>query len=75
MDSRFDADKVVRLVTLTAERRLEMQFADASGNVHAVSLPLRAAVDLGCIICDVSNAAPFAVGGVQRAGGKGAAGK
>lgn len=76
MDSRFDADKVVRLVTLTAERRMEMQFEDADGNRHAVSLPLAAAVDLGCIICDLSDAAPFLVGGRQRASPrKGRAGK
>lgn len=64
--SRFDADKVLRLVTLTERGRFEMQFSDAEGRTHVLSLPLPAAVQLGCLICDVSETAPYLVGGIQR---------
>jgi hypothetical protein len=65
-DSRFDADTVVRLATVTGKRRFEMQFSDSEGKTHVVSLPLPAAVALGCLICDVSDTAPYVVGGIQR---------
>jgi hypothetical protein len=65
-DSRFDADKVVRLVTITGKHRFEMEFGDADGATRVVSLPLPAAVELACLICDVSETAPYLVGGIQR---------
>lgn len=43
-----------------------MQFSDAEGRTHVLSLPLPAAVQLGCLICDVSETAPYLVGGIQR---------
>jgi hypothetical protein len=66
-DSRFDANKVVGLATLTGERRLEMKFCDSDGKTHVVSLPLRAAVEFACLVCDASDAAPYLVGGQRRA--------
>lgn len=65
-DSRFDANKVVRLATVTGKRRFEMQFSDSEGKTHVVSLPLPAAVALGCLICDVSDTAPYLMGGIRR---------
>ncbi len=62
-DSRFDADKLVRLAALTGQRRFEMQFGDAEGRTHVVSLPLRTAIELGCLICDASETAPYLLGG------------
>ena len=64
--SRFDSETVVRIVTLTEERRLELHFSDALGRTHVVSLPLAAAIELGCLICDTSHAAPYLVGGIRR---------
>jgi hypothetical protein len=65
-DSRFDANKVVRLATLTGQRRFEMQFSDSHGKTHVVSLPLPDAVELACLICDASDSAPYLVGGIRR---------
>ena len=36
-----------------------MEFRDAEGKTHVVSLPVDAAIDLGCLICDVSENTPF----------------
>ena len=66
-ESRFDAEKFLRLVVITGERRCELQFGDSQGTTHVVSLPLPAAVDLASLICDASDAAPYLVGGIQRA--------
>jgi hypothetical protein len=63
--SRFDADKVVRLVTMAEQDRCDMHFSDSEGRTHVLSLPLRAAVQLGCLICDVSETAPYLVGGIR----------
>lgn len=65
-ESRFDADNVVRLATVTEKRRFEIQFSDSNGQTHVVSLPVPAAVALGRLICEVSDTAPYLVGGVQR---------
>jgi len=67
VESRFDAEAVVRTATLTDQGRFEIQLRDARGQVHVVSLPLHAAVELGYLICDVSKAAPYLVGGFRRA--------
>jgi hypothetical protein len=64
--SRFHANKVVRLATITGQRRFEMQFSDSGGRKHVVSLPLKAAVELACLICDASETAPYLVGGIRR---------
>ena len=64
--SRFEADKVDSLISLTGKHRFEIQLSDARGKTHIVSLPLPAAVELGCLICDASEAAPYLVGGIQR---------
>lgn len=62
--SRFDAEKIDRLATHNEAGRFEIEFSDMDGKKHVVSLPLRAAVALGCLICDVSERAPFLLGGV-----------
>jgi hypothetical protein len=64
-DSRFDAQTVDRLTTVNEGRRFEMQFCDSEGKKIVVSLPLSAAVEMGCMICDVSEHAPYLVGGVR----------
>ena len=65
-DSRFEAEKVDSLVSLAGKQRFEIQLSDARGKTYVVSLPLPAAVELGCLICDASEAAPYLVGGIQR---------
>ena len=57
--SRFDAQAVERLGASNESGRFEMEFRDAEGKTHVVSLPVDAAVDLGCLICDVSEHTPF----------------
>lgn len=57
--SRFDAQAVERLGASNESGRFEMEFRDAEGRTHVVSLPVDAAVDLGCLICDVSEKTPF----------------
>jgi hypothetical protein len=66
-DSRFDAETIVRTATVTDRGRFEIELRDSRGKSHVVSLPLSAAVDLGCLICDVSEAAPYLMGGIRRA--------
>lgn len=68
--SRFDADKFMRLVTMAEQGRCEMHFSDSEGRAHVLSLPLRAAVQLGGLICDVSETAPYLVGGIRRPGSR-----
>jgi hypothetical protein len=63
--SRFDAQTVVRSATVNEGARFELEFCDAEGNHHVVSLPVQAAVELGCLICDASENAPYLFGGVQ----------
>lgn len=62
---RFDAQNVSRLVTRNENRRFEMQFRDATGREIVVSLPVRVAVELGCMICELSVHAPYLVGGAR----------
>lgn len=66
---RFDAQSVGRLLTVSEGKRFEMQFRDSEGRQVVVSLPARAAVELGCMICDVSEHAPYLIGGVRVARG------
>jgi hypothetical protein len=66
VDSRFDAEMVVRTATITARGRFEIELKDSLGKSHVVSLPLSAAVDLGGLIYDLSQGAPYLVGGIQR---------
>ena len=66
---RFDAQSVGRLLSVSEGKRFEMQFRDSEGRQVVVSLPARAAVELGCIICDVSEHAPYLIGGVRRGRG------
>jgi hypothetical protein len=66
VESRFDAEMVVRTATVTERARFEIELKDAQGKIHVVSLPLSAAVHLGCLICDVSENAPYLVGGFRR---------
>jgi hypothetical protein len=63
--SRFDALYVNRLAMVNESRRFEMQFADSDGRKVLVSLPVQVAVELGCRICDLSERAPYLVGGVR----------
>ena len=62
---RFDAQSVERLLTVSEGKRFEMQFRDSEGHDVVVSLPAQAAVQLGCMICDVSEHAPYLIGGVK----------
>jgi hypothetical protein len=57
--SRFDAQAVERLGASNESGRFEIEFRDAEGKTHVVSLPVDAAIDLGCLICDVSENTPF----------------
>ena len=66
VESRFDAETVVRASTLTEQGRFEIHLKDSGGKTHVVSLPLSVAVELGFLICDVSEAAPYLVGGHRR---------
>jgi hypothetical protein len=66
-DSRFDAETVVRVATITALGRFEIELKDRGGKRHVISLPLSTAVDLGCLIHDLSQGAPYLVGGVRSA--------
>ena len=68
--SRFDAESVVRTATHTEQGRLEIELRDSQGKRHVVSLPLATAVDLGCLISDVSESAPYLIGGFRRTNGK-----
>lgn len=69
-ESRFDAERFVRLIVITGERRCELQFGDSHGTTHVVSLPLPAAVDLASLICDASERAPYLVGGIKPTASK-----
>lgn len=62
---RFDAQTVSRVATVNEDQRFEMQFGDAEGRTIVVSLPVGKAVELGCMICDASEHAPYLVGGVR----------
>lgn len=66
VESRFDAETVVRTATITQQGRFEIELKDSAGKTHVVSLPLPAAVDLGYLICDVAEGAPYLVGGHRR---------
>jgi hypothetical protein len=58
-ESRFDAAKVRRLAAVNKSRRVEVEFCDADEKQHVVTLPVEAAVALGRLICDLSEATPF----------------
>ena len=66
-DSRLDAETVVRVATITALGRFEIELKDSAGKRHVISLPLPAAVNLGCLIYDLSQGAPYLVGGIRAA--------
>ena len=70
VNSRFDAETVVRAATVTAGGRFEIELRDSRGKIHVVSLPLSSAVELGCLICDVSQAAPYLIGGMRQSSKK-----
>lgn len=63
--SRFDAETVVRTATVTERGRFEIELKDAQGRIQVVSLPLSAAVDLGFLICEISENAPYLIGGFR----------
>ena len=63
--SRFDAQTVGRLATVNKGRRFEMELSDPEDRTIIVSLPLALAVELACMICDISENAPYLVGGVR----------
>ena len=68
--SRFDAQIILRVATLTEERRFELHLSDEGGRTHVVSLPLAVALELGSLICDASEAAPYLFGGIRRPGSR-----
>jgi hypothetical protein len=67
-NGRFDAEAVVRVASVTEGGRFEIELRDSRGETRVISLPISAAVDLGCLICDVSEGAPYLVGGIRRTG-------
>lgn len=58
-ESRFDATTAVQSASVDETGRLELQFRDAQGKGHVVSVPLGAAVALARLICDVHQGTPF----------------
>ena len=70
MNSRFDAEMVVRAAMLTEHGRFEIELRDSLGRLHIVSLPATSAVELGCLISDVSQAAPYMLGGAGGTGSR-----
>lgn len=62
---RFDAQAVGKLMTECEGRRFEIELHDGDGRTMFVSLPVASAVELGCMICDVAEHAPYLVGGVR----------
>jgi hypothetical protein len=66
-DSRFDAETVLRVATITALGRFEIELKDSGGKRQVISLPLSAAVDLGCLIHDLSQGAPYLVEAIRAA--------
>ena len=69
--SRFDAENIERLASISDSGRFEMHFSAQDGRTHVVSLPFPVALALGRLICDVSEKAPFALGGALPSGNKG----
>ena len=63
---RFEAREVVRITTLAECGRLEIEFRGPGEARQVVSLPVSAAVEFGCLICDLSDHAPYLVGGARR---------
>jgi hypothetical protein len=61
-ESRFDAEEVRRLAAIKKTRRVELQFTDSDENHHVVTLPVEVAVELGRLICDLSEGTPFLKG-------------
>lgn len=68
--SQFDAESVVRVVTVNPEGRVELELSDAEGSKHVVSLPLGAAIALARLLCDFSDT-PFLRGRPRSAGANG----
>lgn len=64
--TRFEARKVVRVTTLTEHGRVEIEFSGPGEAKQVVSLPAAVAVELGCLICELSDLAPYLVGGARR---------
>ena len=62
-EMRFDAQTVGRLLTVSEGKRFEMHLRDSDGRQIVVSMPAPVAVQMGCMICDVSEHAPFLIGG------------
>jgi hypothetical protein len=58
-NSRFDAELVVRLATVTDPMRFEMQLKDAAGANHVISMPVPEVVALARLICDAYESAPY----------------
>lgn len=61
-ESRFDAEKIERLLTLNDSGRFELHFSDKSGKRYVVSLPQASALALAQLMCDVAEKAPFLFG-------------
>jgi hypothetical protein len=66
VDSRFDAQAVVKLATQTKRARLELEFSDAAGERHVVSLPLREALAMARLLCDLEERAPYVFGAEEN---------
>ena len=56
----------MRTASVTESGRFEIELQDSQGKICVVSLPLSTAVDLGCLISDLSEGAPYLIGGFRR---------
>ena len=64
--SRFDAQAIARVATLTERGALEIEFVGSAGGTHVLSLPLARAVELSRLISDLSHHAPYLIGNPRR---------
>lgn len=64
--TRFEAREVVRVTTLTEHGRVEIEFKGSGEANQILCLPVSTAVELGRLICDLADHAPYVVGGARR---------
>ena len=67
--ARFKAEKVAKVVTANAQRRLDLVLTSADGAVLVVSMPLHEALAVARLICDYEEQAPFVRPGGERKNG------
>ena len=67
--ARFKAEKVAKVLTANAQRRLDLVLTSADGAVLVVSMPLHEALAVARLICDYEEQAPFVRPGGERKNG------